>query len=187
VDESIWGPCLKIHRKGGKHVDESDIQGLRRGQSQPAPSSKPIEPLRQGRNTDRKAGISRFRGGIDLQHQKGETHVAKIIIIGDSVEIAQFVEQNLEILQLLREAKTVNAELQAKFDKLNADIAMHVQADQAKDQQIAQLNTDSQAKDQHIADLTNQVATLTAAEAATIQEVGTAVDQADAALNSPHP
>jgi predicted RNase H-like nuclease (RuvC/YqgF family) len=113
--------------------------------------------------------------------------VAKIIIIGDSVEIAQFVEQNLEILQLLREAKTVNEELKAKFDKLNADIQAHVQADQQKDQQIAQITTDSQAKDQHIADLTNQVATLTAAEAATIQEVGTAVDQADAALNSPHP
>jgi len=101
--------------------------------------------------------------------------MADIIVIGDSAQIAQFVEQNLQILQLLRELKTMNAELQAKFDKLNADIQARNQADTAKDQKIAQ---DTQT----ITDLTNQVATLTAADQATAHAVGAAVDAADAAL-----
>ena len=106
--------------------------------------------------------------------------MADIIVIGDSAQIAQFVEQNLQILHLLREAKKVNAELQSKFDKLSADIQARNQADTTKDQQIATLTT-------QVTDLTNQVATLTAAEAATVQSVGAAVDAADAALTNPNP
>jgi ElaB/YqjD/DUF883 family membrane-anchored ribosome-binding protein len=117
--------------------------------------------------------------GRDRHSAEGGNPVSKIIVIGDSQQISQFVEQNLQILQLLREMKSMNAELQAKFDKLDQDIQARNQADTAKDQQIAALT-------QANADLTTHVATLTAADQATVQAVSAAIDAADTALTT-HP
>jgi Skp family chaperone for outer membrane proteins len=101
-----------------------------------------------------------------------------VIVVGDVQQVATYVETILQINQTLREMKSMNAELQAKFDKLDQDIQARNQADTAKDQQIAALTGEN-------ATLTQQVATLTAADQATAQEVGAAIDQADAALLNP--
>ena len=104
--------------------------------------------------------------------------LGNVIVVGDSEQVATYVEQHLQIIHFLKELKTMNADLQAKFDKLNADITADKAANQAKGQHIAQLT-------QQVIALTNQVATLTAADQATTQAVGAAVDAADAAVVAP--